>query len=166
MKKHQVDLNFELKDHPFNQILVAVDEDDSASSLAAFRYALGIAKENHATLGIVTVLELEDLNVFEALSPEKRNQIRQNLEADLKLYVAKAHKVGIKKVKAFIREGKPAALIVNEVIPLFKPDVLICGSKTKPVSSRQKIFIGSQASYLAQNAPCSVMVIRSGSNAK
>ncbi|KRM88602.1 universal stress protein [Liquorilactobacillus vini] len=164
MKKHDVDLNFELANRLFSEILVAVDEDDSESSLAAFKYALSMAKTNQATLGIVTVLELEDLNVFEALSPEKRTAIRQNLEAALKLYIAKAHEVGVEKVKAFIREGKPAATIINDVIPVFRPDVLICGSKTKPINNRQKIFIGSQASYLAQNAPCSVMVIRPSFN--
>ncbi|MFT8458463.1 MAG: universal stress protein [Liquorilactobacillus ghanensis] len=160
MNEENTDLKVKPFANPFERILIAVDEDDSKSSLAAFRYALSLAKPNLAALGIVSVLELEDLNVFETLSPEKRNQLRGRLADDLDRYVKEAKENGIYDVQSFVREGKPAAAIINEVIPVFKPDVLLCGSKTKPVSSAKKIFIGSQASYLAQNAPCSVMVIR------
>ncbi|AUJ31642.1 MAG: universal stress protein [Liquorilactobacillus nagelii] len=161
LQKKQLDLDFKTNFKPFDRILVAVDEDDSKSSLAAFQYALALAKPNLAALGIVSVLELEDLNVFETFSPEKRNQLRENLTVDLERYVKKAQENGIYDVRSFVQEGKPAATIISEIIPEFKPDVLLCGSKTKPVSNAKKIFIGSQASYLAQNAPCSVMVIRS-----
>ncbi|WP_252902694.1 universal stress protein [Paucilactobacillus hokkaidonensis] len=54
-------------------------------------------------------------------------------------------------------EGKPGKEIVQNIIPSFNPDLLVCGSETKEKNS---IFIGSQASYMAQNAPCSVIVVR------
>lgn len=153
-------LQFEIEDKPFARVLVAVDQDDSSSSIKAFQFAVTLAFRNHAKLGIVSILELEDINVFEALSPEKRNKISDTLLADVKVYVKVAREHGVKDVEGFVAEGKPAPTIISDIIPTFEPDVLICGSKTKHVSSRKKIFIGSQASYLAQNSPCSVLVIR------
>lgn len=93
LQKKQLDLDFKTNFKPFDRILVAVDEDDSKSSLAAFQYALALAKPNLAALGIVSVLELEDLNVFETFSPEKRNQLRENLTVDLERYVKKPRKM-------------------------------------------------------------------------
>lgn len=153
-------LQFEMKDKPFARILVAIDQDDSSSSINAFQFAVTLAFRNHAKLGIVSILELEDLNVFEALSPERRNEISDTLLADVNVYVKIAKEHGVAAIEGFVAEGKPAPTIIADIIPTFKPDVLICGSKTKHVSSRKKIFIGSQASYLAQNSPCSVLVIR------
>ncbi|MCC7667359.1 universal stress protein [Liquorilactobacillus satsumensis] len=153
-------LDFEISEKPFKRILVAVDEDDSDSSIRAFQFAVTMAKRNQAVLGIVSVLELQDLNVFETLSPEKINKLRQNLANDVNVYARQAQKHGVAEIVQLTAEGRPGAAIIGEVIPEFKPDILICGSKSKPVNSRQRIFIGSQASYMAQNAPCSVLVIR------
>ncbi|MFT8949104.1 MAG: universal stress protein [Liquorilactobacillus hordei] len=160
MAVNEKNLQFEIEDKPFSRVLVAVDQDDSSSSIKAFQFAVTLASRNKAKLGIVSILELEDLNVFEALSPEKRNEISSTLLADVNVYVKIAKEHGVKEVEGFVAEGKPAPTIISDIIPTFKPDVLVCGSKTKHVSKREKIFIGSQASYLAQNSPCSVLVIR------
>ncbi|KRL03942.1 universal stress protein [Liquorilactobacillus oeni] len=155
-------LDFKLIENPFKRILVAIDEDDSESSIRAFQFAVTMAKRNRASLGIVSVLELQDLNVFETLSPEKINKLRQRVVDDVASYAQQAKNHGVQEVEQMTAEGKPGAVIVNEVVPSFKPDILICGSKTKAANGHghQKIFIGSQASYMSQNASCSVLVIR------
>ena len=87
---------------------------------------------------------------------KRRNQVSD----DLARYVNKARSFGVKEVFAFTGEGKPSTVIIEDILPEFQPDLLVCGSKTKPVTGRKQIFIGSQASAMAQNAPCSVIVVR------
>lgn len=52
----------------FSRILVGVD--DSQDALLAFKYAVDQAKQNQAELIIVSVLENEEMNVYEALSKD------------------------------------------------------------------------------------------------
>ncbi|MCP0887700.1 universal stress protein [Ligilactobacillus sp. WILCCON 0076] len=153
-------INFEISPRSFTRVLVAVDEDDSHSSIRAFNYAVTTAKRLNAPLGIVSILEVEDFNIFDTLSPEVMKQRRSQVTDDLARYVNKARSFGVKEIQAFTGEGKPADIIINDILPEFNPDLLVCGSKTKPVNERKKIFIGSQASAMAQNAPCSVIVVR------
>lgn len=153
-------INFEITPRSFTKILVAVDEDDSNSSVRAFNYAVTTAKRLGAPLGIVSILEVQDFNIFDTLSPDIMKKRRNQVGDDLARYVNKARSFGVKEVFAFTGEGKPSTVIIEDILPEFQPDLLVCGSKTKPVTGRKQIFIGSQASAMAQNAPCSVIVVR------
>ena len=79
---------------------------------------------------------------------------------DLAHYVNKARSFGVKDVTAYSGEGKPGVVIINDILPDVNADLLVCGSKTKPLTGRKRVFLGSQASYMSQNAPCSVIVVR------
>lgn len=144
----------------FKRLLVAIDEDDSASSHKAFEYAVTQAKSWNMSLGVVSVLEASDINVFDSLSPEVLQRKRKAVADDVVAHVNLARSFGVKDVQGFTAEGKPAVKILKDVVPDFRPDLIVCGSKTKKPNEAKRIFIGSQASYLAQNAPCAVMVIR------
>ncbi|ETA74810.1 universal stress protein [Ligilactobacillus equi] len=150
--------NFEIKPLTFSKILVAVDEDDSISSIRAFNYAVTTAKRLNIPLGIVSVMEINEFNVFDALTHEVYDLHRDTIQRDLARYVNKAKSFGVEDVTSFTGEGVPAKVIINEIIPQFQPDLLVCGSETN--KHHGHVFIGSQASALAQNAPCSVSVIR------
>ena len=82
--------DFEVKPKIFNSVLVAVDEDDSQSSINAFNYAVTTAKRLGLPLGIVSILEVNDLNIFDTLSHDVLDQRRQQLSSDLANYVNKA----------------------------------------------------------------------------
>lgn len=155
MSKTEID--FDVQPMTFKKILVAVDEDDSSSSVKAFCYAVTLAHAYKIPLGIVTILETGDLSVYDSLQPDVLGKERQDMEAAIEMYVQKAKNFGVEDVQKFIGEGKPGKKIVREIIPEFQPDLLVCGSETEDKSS---IFIGSQASYMSQNAPCSVIVVR------
>lgn len=155
MGKREID--FDVQPMTFKKILVAVDEDDSSSSRKAFNYAVTLANSYHVPMGVVTVLETSDLSIYDSLQPNVLEQRREAMSKSIDVYVEKAKNFGVNSVKGFIAEGKPGKVIVQNTIPDFEPDLLVCGSETKEKNS---IFIGSQASYMAQNAPCSVIVVR------
>ena len=152
--------DFEIEPKIFTKILVAVDEDDSQSSINAFNYAVTTAKRSNVPLGIVSILEVGDFNIFDTLSPEVLDERRAQVAEDLANYVNKARSFGVKDVTAYSGEGKPGVVIINDILPDVNADLLVCGSKTKPLTGRKRVFLGSQASYMSQNAPCSVIVVR------
>jgi len=139
----------------FDRILVGVD--DSADALLAFEYALHQAKRDEAELFIVSVLENDDMNVYEALNKDFVHGERRELETHIKKYLKQAQDAGIQSVHALVAEGEPGETIVKDVIPHVKPDLLIVGSEAKQGVSRH---FGSQAAYMAKYSPISVLVIR------
>ncbi|MCD2256515.1 universal stress protein [Agrilactobacillus fermenti] len=139
----------------FDRILVGVD--DSDDSQLAFRYALNRAKEDDAILFICSILESQEMNVFQALSKDYVHGEREELEQHLNDYRKLAEDFGIDRVHTVVDEGEAGETIVKSVIPHIEPDVLIIGSKSKKGLSRR---FGSQAAYMAKYAPISVFVIR------
>lgn len=139
----------------FQHILVGVD--DSEDALLAFRYAIATAKQRHSALTVVSILEDNDVNVFQAMDKDYIHGERSELEQHINTYVQQAKDAGVEQVNAVVSEGKPAEVIVKDVIPHVKPDVLIIGSIAKKGLKRR---VGSQAAYMAKYAPISVLVIR------
>ncbi|WP_439425513.1 universal stress protein [Oenococcus alcoholitolerans] len=142
-------------DSKFKKILVGVD--DSPDAILAFEYAISRAKEDDAELTIVSVLEDEDFNVYQALSKDYVHGKIEDLRKHVLGYKEKAEKAGVKKVNAVVAEGQAGETIVKNVIPQVQPDLLIIGSEAKKGIARH---FGSQAAYMAQYSPISVLIIR------
>ncbi|ETY73283.1 universal stress protein [Lactiplantibacillus fabifermentans] len=139
----------------FNRILVGVD--DSADALLAFDYAIHQAIQDDAELVIVSVLEDDEMNVYQALSKDFVHGERHDLEQHILKYQKQAQDAGVKNVHAMIAEGEPGETIVKDVIPHVKPDLLVIGSLAKKGIKRR---FGSQAAYMAKYSPIAVMVVR------
>jgi len=139
----------------FKRILVGVD--DSADALLAFDYAIHQAKKDDAELVIVSVLENDEMNVYQALDSDYIHGERDALREHVKTYQQQAEEAGVTKVKVIIAEGEPGETIVKNVIPHVEPDLLVIGSIAKKGVSRH---FGSQAAYMAKYAKISVMVVR------
>lgn len=139
----------------FNRILVGVD--DSADALLAFDYAIHQAKQDNAELVIVSVLEDDDMNVYQALSKDYVHGERAELEKHILKYQKQAEDAGVTNVRSVIAEGEPGETIVKDVIPHVQPDLLIIGSLAKKGIAKR---FGSQAAYMAKYAPIAVLVIR------
>lgn len=139
----------------FKRILVGVD--DSADALLAFDYAIHQAKRDAAQLVIVSVLENENMNVYQYLDNDFVHGEYQAMKKHLLDYQRQAEEAGVADVRVMIAEGEPGEMIVKDVIPKVQPDILIVGSIAKKGVSRH---FGSQAAYMAKYAPISVMVIR------
>ncbi|WP_143462624.1 universal stress protein [Levilactobacillus enshiensis] len=139
----------------FKRILVGVD--DSADALLAFDYAIHQAKRDAAELIIVSVLEHDDMNIYQALDSDYVHGERDELKQHIQGYQQKAEDAGVPNVRMVIAEGEPGETIVKNVIPHVQPDLLVIGSIAKKGVSR---YFGSQAAYMAKYAPISVMVVR------
>lgn len=153
---------FAIEPTHFHKILVGVD--DAPDARAAFAYAVDKAKRNNSELGIVSILETGNVNVYEILNKDYVHSSREELKKRLDEYVSAAINYGVdpKKITAIIDEGeRPAERICNHVIPQFNPDLLIVGSIGKPGNRKE---VGSQASYMVKHSGTSVFVIRHEEN--
>ena len=140
----------------YNRLLLAIDDDDDDSSRKALNYACTVAKPYDIPLGIVSVLETGDLNIFQSLTPEDVEAAREKMAKNLNTYVEKAREFGVQKAQPIIAEGRPAAALLDEVIPAFKPDLVIMGSHVR----RGRLRLGHVASEVARDAAVSVIIVR------
>lgn len=148
--------DFTVESMHYNRLLLAVDDDDDESSRKAFNYACTLAKVYGIPLGIVSVMETGDLNIYQSLSPELLSNRRSEIAAHLNTYVDKASTFGATDVQPLIGEGKPERVILDEVAPAFKPDLIILGSHIR----RGRLHIGHVASAIVREADASVIVVR------
>ncbi|WP_367294613.1 universal stress protein [Levilactobacillus yonginensis] len=139
----------------FTRILVGVD--DSPDAQLAFRYAMNRAKFDDAELVICSVLESDNMNIYQALSKDYVHGQRSDLQKHLQQYQKLAERFGITKVKFVIGEGDPGETIVKKIIPEVQPDLLVIGSLSQ---SGVRKYFGSQAAYMAKYSPISVMIVR------
>ena len=139
----------------FSKILVGVD--DSQDAQLAFRFAMNRAKQDNAELDLVTIIEEDDINIYQALDKNYVKKNQSDVEKHLQGYKKIAQEFGIKIVNTFVSEGEAGETIVKDVIPNVKPDLLVIGSSSRTGMAK---YFGSQAAYIAKNAPVSVLVVR------
>ena len=137
------------------RILVGVDDSDDAQ--LAFRGAMQRAKELDATLYITSILEKDEMNVYQVLDADYMRQQVEKLKKHIEDYRKIALEAGVKKVKTVIAEGDAGETIIKKVIPQVNPDLLVIGALAK--EGLEKYF-GSQAAYMAKYSPISVLVVR------
>ncbi|AVK63687.1 universal stress protein UspA [Lactobacillus sp. CBA3606] len=145
----------EMSPKEFKHILVGVDDSDDAQ--LAFRYAINRAKTDGAKLTIVSILEQDNMNVYEAMSKDFIHGQRADLEHHVLQYEKLARQFGVADVNTVVDEGDPGETIVKDIIPALKPDLLVIGSISKQGVRK---YFGSQAAYMAKHAPISVLVVR------
>lgn len=143
------------KNKEFFSILCGVDESDNAYK--AFRYAVKKAANEHTKLTIATVIESDEINVYQALDDDHLKAARKKHEENLLKYQKYALEQGVPETELFIDEGAPAERIINHILPQTHCDLLIIGSRAK---HGMKDYFGTSASYMAKNSPISVMIIR------
>ncbi|KRL96752.1 universal stress protein [Liquorilactobacillus satsumensis] len=137
------------------KFLVGVD--DSADALLAFDYAIKRAKDEGAELIITSVLESDELSVYQAMDKDYIHGKREDLEEHILDYRQRALAAGVTNVRTIVGEGDAGETIVKEIIPQVDPDLLIIGSESKKGIRRH---FGSQAAYMAKYSPTSVLVVR------
>ncbi|WP_338208685.1 universal stress protein [Lactiplantibacillus paraxiangfangensis] len=142
----------------YRRILLTVDEDDNTSSERAFRYATTLARDYAVPMGICSVMESEDINIFDSLTPSKIQAKRHHVEEVVAEYVKMAEAEGVTHVEPLVYEGGDVDdVILERVIPEFKPDLLVTGADTQFAHSKISGAIGPR---LARKAPISVIVVR------
>lgn len=142
----------------FRRILITIDEDDRPSTSRAFRFALTLAHDYQAHLGIASVLESNDISIYESLMPAKLNEKREHLKTIVQEYAAKAEAFGVKHVRPIIAEGGDVDdVILQKIVPDFQPDLIVCGADVDFASHGHP---GAISLRLTKKADVSVIVIR------
>lgn len=139
----------------FKNIMVGVDISEDAQK--AFHYAVERAHIDAAKLLIVSILETDNMNVYQAMDNNYIKSEREKLMARLLTYQQYALTHGVKEVETYTGEGDVAEVIVKTILPNVTADLLVVGSNDKKGLIG---YFGSHAAYIAKNAPISVMVVR------
>ena len=140
----------------FKHVLAAVDP--SPQGQMALQNAIHQAKEDTAKLTLVSIFEQGDMSAFDALNLDAVESEQDLLLRALAKWQKVAEDQGVKNVKTVYAEGnKVGEVIVNDIIPQVKPDLIVMGAHSKEVESR---WFGSQSGYVAKYAPVSVLVVR------
>ena len=143
------------QNNTFEHVLVGVDDSDDAQ--LAFRYAMHRCIKDGSELIITSILESNEMNVYQALTKDYVHGERAELEEHLKEYSKVATDAGVKDVRLVVAEGDPGETIIKDVIPKVDADLLVIGSVSKKGIRK---YFGSQAAYMAKYSPISVMIIR------
>ncbi|GEL15990.1 universal stress protein [Pediococcus cellicola] len=142
----------------FHRVLLTIDADDPNSSLRAFRYAATMAHDYQIQLCIVSVLEDDDVNIFDVMTPGKLDQKEDDVRHVVEDYMTIAEKLGAQHVTGLtVGAGDVDDVILEKVIPKFKPDLIVCGSDTEDASHRVPGAVGLR---IAKRAHVSVIVVR------
>lgn len=137
------------------RILVGVD--DSEDAQLAFRVAMKRAIELNAALYITSILEKDEMNVYQILNADYLREQIDKLNQHIEGYKKVAIEAGVKKVYTITGQGDAGETIVKEIIPQVNPDLLIIGALAKEGIGK---YFGSQAAYMVKYAPVSVLVVR------
>ncbi|GAK48347.1 universal stress protein UspA [Secundilactobacillus oryzae JCM 18671] len=150
--------NEQIKPLFFNNVLLTVDADDSDSTERAFRFAVTYAKDNAVKLGIVSVMEREDINIYDSLSPDRLQEKRDAIRAIVNEYAKRAQEYGVKEVEPIVGEGGDIDdVVLEQIIPNFQPELIVCGADMVEHTRKAARTVGL---HLAKRASVSVIVVR------
>ncbi|AVL00684.1 universal stress protein [Pediococcus inopinatus] len=142
----------------FQRILLTVDADDPNSSTRAFRYAATMAHDYQVELCIVSVLEDDDVSIFDVMTPGKVDKKEDEVRQAVSDYMEIAEELGVEHLTGLtVGASDVDDVILEKVIPRFKPDLIVCGSDTE--DSKHKVP-GAVGLRIAKRAQVSVIVVR------
>ena len=140
----------------YKNILVPVDE--SHFSDLAFQKALSISnKSTH--LHIVHVINMDVFENLSTVDDEAVDKISNEIRLKLKKMVIKAKKKEI-PVEYSIEYGEPKQLIAKDIPQSNNIDLIVMGAMENEKNEFEEILIGPVAEYVAQHAPCNVLIVR------
>jgi len=141
----------------FKNILVPYDGTNFSNR--AFKKALEIAKKDDSKITIFTVIEGEYSAImgYSKINPE----VIKKQQSAAKKYIYKLEHIGKNLQVPIAVKIKQGTSIVKEIINIAnskKSDLIIMGSHGR--TGLNKLILGSVANGVAQQAKCSVMVVK------
>ncbi|WP_439443467.1 universal stress protein [Listeria aquatica] len=141
----------------YSRILVGVDGSNEAE--AAFRRAAKMAASDGAVLGIAFVADIRRIVPLIDYEQTFIHKARSYGEELVGIYENEAKKAGVRDIETFIQFGTPKSTFVKKILADFQADLVLVGATG--LSSTERMLLGSVTEYVAQNAPCDVIVVRS-----
>jgi nucleotide-binding universal stress UspA family protein len=144
--------------HPGRFRTVVLATDLSPISGAATTAALDIARSLGARLLAVSVIDPGSLRLPGGRFRLRVDQVRSEREQVAQELVARGRSAGV-EVDFLVWEGDPGEAIV-EAATAEGADMIVVGSHGRGTVGR--FLIGSVSDHVVRNAPCPVLVVRSG----
>lgn len=148
----------------YKNVLVPVDGSKATANL--LNRAIEVAKENHAHLDILNVLEVNQFNQTYggAVSGDVVFKLTENTEEQLNKMKQTAKDAGLDDVDIHIRFGNPKPIITKEFPADHNTDVIVIGSTG--LSAVERIIMGSVTSFVSRNAKCDVLIVKTPKDSK
>jgi len=138
----------------YKNILVAVDSSKEAES--ALRKSIEIAKFGQVSiLHIANVIDSYSIAEEDSSALEREQQLSEKL---LNRYKSIAEHESIANVEVQIKHGSPKRVITEELAPLVKADLIVCG--VQGIKNAEHFFLGSVSEEIVRTATCDVLIIR------
>lgn len=138
----------------YHRILVALD--DSPAAMLAFRHAVGIAREQHALLTLLTVVPTPSSRVAAAGIAPSELLAEMQADADARLRALASDAPGDVSLTTVLRQGDPA----TEILAVLSDDAfdLLCmGARGRGWLATA--ILGSVSAAVLHRSPTPVMVL-------
>ena len=140
------------------EILLPVDLQQTALSDRAIEIAQGLSDTYGAAITVVTVIPDFGMPLVANFFPEDMMKTARNeVCAELERFIEARFKEPA-RVKSGVGQGSPHKFIVDYA-EKHPTDLIIMPSRAKDIG---KVFLGSSATHVVEQAPCSVLVVRPG----
>lgn len=141
------------------KILVPIDGSKITPRL--MNRAIEVAKQNHATLDLLNVIQIDQLTDGFASTMEIDEDgtyvMVKTIEERLNDLKQRAIKAGLKDVHIHMRFGSPKEVIAREFPHDHQTDLTIIGATG--LSRVERVLVGSTTAYVVRYSPCDVMVV-------
>lgn len=139
--------------------------DGSPESMAAFDRVIEVAKRNDAKLIIAHVVKRQHANTesvslgFGVVSTDDDiEDILRSREDKLEVLKQKANEKGVEDVEIALKIGSPKSMLSRKLPKEYDIDLIVLGATG--LGKVAQVFIGSTASYVVENSPTDVMIVK------
>lgn len=143
----------------YQHILVGID--GSKQSVMALDKAIDVAKRNHASIQLLSVVNGEhypDAAGYGIIDHDVYDKAKQKMTDLLGKMSQRAKDAGVTDVKADVMVGNVKLALTEQWPQNHDVDLLIVGATGLNVIGR--MIVGSTAAYVVREAPCDVMVVK------
>lgn len=139
----------------YKRILIAIDEEPSAESVA--KQGLQLGKQLKAEMAVISVANTTDLLTEGGVTPdEMADIIRKDTRKSQKNILNTVFKDD--EVTQFVEEGKPHELILK-VAGEWNADILVMGAQSR--SGLSQVLVGSVSEKVIKNSEIPVFLVTS-----
>jgi len=136
---------------------VLLATDGLASSTAAVRHAVTLARQLGARLVAATIIDQSGFTLPGA--HPRVDQIRDQRTAIARVIVAEAMAGGVPEASFLVWVGSPGDAIVEAAIAE-SATLIVVGCRGR--NAAERLLLGSVSDHLVRHAPCPVVVVRAG----
>lgn len=149
----------------YQHILVGID--GSKQSKMAFKKAIEVAKRNHASLQLLSVINGEhypDAVGYGIMDHDVYEKAKGKMDELLSELVKQAQDSGLTDVKSEVMVGNVKLALTEQWPKNHDVDLIIIGATG--LNAIGRMLVGSTTAYVVREAPCDVMVVKTDQDNK